>query len=537
MGKTEGALPSARRRGAPREGPSLTPQGKRVDDLLAEIARPDLYRRNGFRLGGLDGSASSADLRRCHNQSRLAARFGGPPPLITSLPFDPMPSPAETEEALMALREDSLLRLVSEILWIWPDETSSDFAVSLRTLFRQMRVGETADWWQEQKAIAQGNAVATHNIAVLTHARVLDLEAVSDLCGRDKTLRNQLWTVAFECWGETFASDDFWERVKFRASTYGDPRVTSHTASRIREVLPSVLLSINTCLAVQAFTHSDKKEGARHISIVRKAGFEKASVDRALEIITVPAVRNLRTLATDASDRVDPHPEDGRGIARRLLQEAMPTLEFLDAALGKPSPTCKGIRDEVARRLLQCTVAYANKTEDWSEVENLLLYARDIAATDSVRSKIEENLRIARSNNRPRFKEDVCAFCERHSPDEDAAEVVKFYRNVTIDSSRSSLSSVACRYESTEVRIPQCRECAKTIQSVKSWSEWGQWAASRAKKSRLKKAGYLPKWYSVDELRGQPPIRMLLNDGWKIGEPTESDMRAAMMTSGQRFFV
>jgi len=80
----------------------------------------------------------------------------------------------------------------------------------------------------------------------------------------------------------------------------------------------------------------------------------------------------------------------------------------------------------VAERALRCQIAFGNKTENWLKSLELLESILPIAASESVRSKIEENLRIVRGNK----EFGTCFFCGKKPTEPNQEAAVTMYGNV-----------------------------------------------------------------------------------------------------------
>src|SRR5262249_31798437 len=97
---------------------------------LVEVAVPELYRRNGFRLLGLPGTASGSDIRRRQDRIRKLAALGlstAPDPEDGGLlPVVPEPKVDEVEKVVHRLISDPLARLIDEVFWFWPQNDSAE---------------------------------------------------------------------------------------------------------------------------------------------------------------------------------------------------------------------------------------------------------------------------------------------------------------------------------------------------------------------------------------------------------------------------
>ena len=144
-------------------------------ELLLEVATPELYQQNAFRLLGLPVDTTPRDIAREAERLQLRERLGsGAPAAEGVFPLDPAPGADMIREAIQRLR-DPERRLVDEFFWFWPErfgESRTDLAL---TALAGGDMQAAVDIWRAQEQAGDGSAVALHNLAILAHVTALDL--------------------------------------------------------------------------------------------------------------------------------------------------------------------------------------------------------------------------------------------------------------------------------------------------------------------------------------------------------------------------
>ncbi|WUH98921.1 septum formation family protein [Spirillospora sp. NBC_00431] len=193
---------------------------ERSDAMAAElrdIAGPNLYRRNAFRVIGLPTAANAADVRR--RQQQVESVVSIDPEMLAGLGVH---GDAEEVQAAFGLIRDDRRRLVHEMFWLWdtPEATCS----------------------------CPASLHKTHDTAVRTHAEVLDREAESPGPGSA-----HLWRKAALYWGQVLRDDAYLQHVQDRAERLGDRRLDASEIERqFREGLPAALVKPVLRLAGEA---------------------------------------------------------------------------------------------------------------------------------------------------------------------------------------------------------------------------------------------------------------------------------------------
>ncbi|MFI6516719.1 hypothetical protein ACIBF1_14255 [Spirillospora sp. NPDC050679] len=416
--------------------------------LLGDLG-PDLYQANAFAVTGLGVDATARDIRRLNERARVLERVGGSAAdggdaVAPVLPFLRRPEPAERQAAVQRLR-DPVRRLVDEFFWFWPTaEGGPDPAMAA---LRSGDMDEAERIWTRQ-----GGPAAAHNAAVLLHLRALQGDG----------LDGGLWQRSLSSWRALLDDDAVWRLLEGRAQRLNDPRLQLDTARRFRAELPAALLSLNARLAAAALRDGRRAAAVRLLESLRpvlraqRATLPPDLFEDALRRLLEPEAARIRSLGDTAEQRARSAPESADQVADGLLADTAAPLELLEDALEPGHPALAGAHDEIANQLLNCMIAYANRTGDWDTAERLAERAREIAVTGATRSRVQENLEIVKGN----LVYGRCWFCQERPPSEAHTYKRAMFGNVQHQAGYG-YGATRVTWQHGTVEVPRCQECRK----------------------------------------------------------------------------
>jgi len=360
---------------------------------LLEIATPELYRENAFRITGLPVTADEREIRHRAKMLRLTERFSPSTVQTTSgcLPLKPPPDGDAVKRAIGHLRKPET-RLVHEFFWFWPSEWADSRDDALELLAKR-RLREALSLWREREKGRSRGRVPTHNIAVLNHVCALHLEQRADtteLSEEADKRRWRYWRKAYSRWRRLRDDDTFWAHLAARVRDLADPRLTTGSVRRIRQSLDKALLAINARLAVRLAEKGDAATAEQHLRIMHQSGFDQSAICETLrESLSHIRVR-IKAAVDQASTETTTGPATGGKATRALFNDATPLLRVLDVVLRSDDALRLSLHDEVARTALDCAGAYGAAEENWAEVAELLETTQRLAAGESLRERVKE---------------------------------------------------------------------------------------------------------------------------------------------------
>ncbi len=370
---------------------------------LLEIATPDLYRRNAFRILGLQVTVTPREIAR--HQKKLimfnkldlqsdSREFGN-----GLLPLDPPPSVDVIEKATHRLH-NPIERVVDELFWFWPQDPNSEEDDALQ-MVRERNLNAALSCWILHQKDGRAETVATHNLAVLNHLLALDLEAASNVRQLNKSeldLRDHYWTQAYLNWCAVSEDESFWSRVSARIREIDDPRLTTGATRRLRRALPTAILTISAKQAMHAARKGNINEVKLHLRYVWESDFDNSILVRILEREIAPTVEQIKGVCAPAIDAAEVNPNRANKIVRRLLAETKTNLAAVESILGKGHQVTELAYDAVARTMRECILVFGNETANWKECYELLKKARIMARDPSVCERIDNDIHQVKEN-------------------------------------------------------------------------------------------------------------------------------------------
>lgn len=433
---------------------------------LEDAAHPGLYRRNAFRVSGVNVEATSRDISRQVEKLQLMQKYGTNGVARSPLAIEPPPDEHAVRTALHDLN-DPERRLIDEFFWFWPlqmGQAKTDRALSL------LAAGDIAgasNAWTEAEQSSEAY-VSTHNLAVLHHCLALDLEAEAasrSLSAEEKVNLDKYWDATSRRWQALIGHEAFWSRLSNRIRILEDPRLTTGLARRIRQALPKALLAVNAVLAVRAAESGDFVTAKRHVETMNRlegAGATRASADgckkvlpasgQALKQALAPLRKRIRSACEDFESKADADPLQGDKITRELVEYARPLLKVFDDLLGSGDATRDAVRDEVAIIALRCQIPYGNKSENWRESLKLLELIEPLAAGQAAKERIAQNIKTVRAN----VKLGCCWFCDDNDASPQAVYRVDMHGDVT---RTRTYNGTQLRWRQMSVEVPRCDRC------------------------------------------------------------------------------
>lgn len=322
---------------------------------LLEVAGPDLYRRNPFRVTGVRTDAPPREVRARRQVSvGVSALVGGAPQRDERLPLPEDPSPEQVRSAFDELGRTAH-RLVAELFW----------------------------WWGEPGGCGCPAVVhRLHDDAVHAHAAVLDLEAGAEPINESK--RARLWREAARAWGFALEHRAFWSHVDHRVRALADRSLDESTVDGVRKAFARALLGPQVALA-----------GARgDAALTGLIGEWRLDADVLADARTVaaqPLVDRLKALIAEFGDLVDARQF---GVAaRRAPTELAAAVRELDQALPhRTNPRTARLREQAAVVLNNCALAMLDQRKpDRLRIRALLAEAERLAVDEQTRRTVRAN--------------------------------------------------------------------------------------------------------------------------------------------------
>jgi len=356
---------------------------------LLDLATPEIYRCNPFRVLGLSPRATGQEADRAAKRKRMESKLG-----MGTL------TEAEIDDAMARLRNPTA-RLLDEFFWFWPTDTGTaeDPAIQAWT---QDQAETARSHWQTQTQRADLAPLATHNLAILDHLSALDqeqsLSATAGFESRQGAAINALWQRGLSLWDQVVKDAEFWNHIEARIRDLNDAQLTTGLVRPLRETMPLALSAINARLAYTAAERGDCPGAQRQIRILGASPLDDEVCENALAEVLKPLRARVATAVDQAKARWAATAHQANRHIRDLHTQVQPLLAIADCLLEKNDFGRIGLHDLVAQTILDGETAFSNKTNDWSEGCALLALAESIAVGEPVREKLASNIKINKDN-------------------------------------------------------------------------------------------------------------------------------------------
>ncbi|KOV87241.1 hypothetical protein [Nocardia sp. NRRL S-836] len=314
-------------------------RGRAAEARLREIAGPDLYRRNPFRVIGLATDAKPARVR-AQRHLLLGAFDLGAVPGDRRLPLPQPPSTQDVRQAFDAVERPEQ-RLVDELFWWWGDPDGCGCPREVHEL---------------------------HDSAVEAHAKALD--TVTD---------DDLWVDAADGWMDALDHPRFWDHVRHRIGALADRRMDESTVGSLREALPRALLAPQVALAPA------RPELARLLS---SWDVPRSLIDDGHRMAAEPTSGRIDALINEVVALLD----SGSGPAAATKAEGLPALANLLESLAPHAQHRWSARQRNRTAVVLNNCALALGKIDQRRSRALLRQALGFAVEDRDRDTIERNM-------------------------------------------------------------------------------------------------------------------------------------------------
>jgi hypothetical protein len=381
-------------------------------DLLLNAAVPEIFCTNAFRITGLPVDATARDISRQADRLKMIQRFGGGMGHLKMmenlgggirqsgwlLPLDPPSDDDAIRDSLQRLR-DPERRFIDEFFWFWPQNPGQSDGDEALTVLGRGEIEGAANIWTRQAAQQADDSISAHNLAVLSYTLALDKELLAQtrpLSDEEQKVLESRWEQGFKQWKAVLEQDGFWNRIISRIQELADPRLIPETARRMRKSLTPALLLINAQLAVRAAERCDTQSVDRQLRLMRQSGFGQSAYNKAMRHASEPLRERIYNLCKMAELESEADPENADQSTLSLLDNTRVILAALDCLVAEGDPTRDGAHDEIALCMLRCLIFFANETGNWKVSLDILQTALPVAARETARARIEENITILR---------------------------------------------------------------------------------------------------------------------------------------------
>ena len=367
---------------------------------LLDVATKNLFRKNAFRITGLQVDATLRDIAKHAEELKVLAELGHNPQPTASFSLHPTPAVEDIRDAIQRLK-DPEKRLIDEFFWFWPQNFGESHSDPTIQALQKGDLATAIDICMSKRKDSTEGVVATHNLALVVHLKALDWENYwlrheVDPVRRAKV--TEYWKAAFYRWDQILTNEQLWENMFTRVRQLNEPNLTTSFVRRMRATVPAALVKINAELAL-AFAELNKLDVARlHIVLMHGTRENIAHVEEMSERVLTPARKRLREQVRSAKERADKDTSDGISVGRSLLEHARDTLALFDLFVSTNRHLRDDAFDEVAETCNRLQVIYHKATNDNEACLEFLRMVLPFAASIDLRQQIEKNIETLAQN-------------------------------------------------------------------------------------------------------------------------------------------
>jgi len=402
---------------------------------LINAATRNLYRNNAFRITGLPIDATNREISKHVEKLKMMAELGqtqiGDKGAFA---LNPPPTTDDIREAIQKLK-DPELRVIDEFFWFWPAEFGKGQQdPAIQALAKNDSHTAHQIWRDEIKNNRTDGIVAKHNLAVLWHLHSLEseLELLStdipkepnqELSETERNWRENFyktpesktqektpdihgvkketeghWRESFKYWEHLVDDDVLWGKVGERIRQIDDARLTVGYHRRMRCALPEALDKINAELALLHAEKGNLVMARFHVQLMRETNQGLDNVEKTADLVLSPVKSRLRSQIQQTKKLCDNNPEKADEAARDLLKHARPLLDLFELFYDKTSHVRCDLFDEVANAVTDAAVDHQKKSGDNKTFITLLEQAQQLANSEELKLRINNNLRIGKDN-------------------------------------------------------------------------------------------------------------------------------------------
>jgi hypothetical protein len=433
-------------------------------EILLEYSRPDIYRKNAFRISALSVTSTTAEITRQTKLNEMKAKYGGKEDQkLSPFPLNPPPTSEEINNALQKLK-DPEKRLIDEFFWFWPHELEEGNSDEALTSLSKNDVNTAQKIWISYENQMSMSNVSMHNLAVLSHLLALDSENENgkELTQKEKIRRDMNWKDAFKRWKVLLTYEGFWSRLTERVKQMNDARLKTGTVRRMKESLPVALLQINGMMAVEFAEKGKVEEAKRHLDLIRTSGFDNTAIEKALRRAIDPVRQRIKVMCKSAEEEGSNDVKKAIYPARRIIENTKELLSIIDLIFSADNPLRESVHDEVALCALKNTISYQVETSDDKQALELVNLISNIAVSQHAKNRVKTNYDIFKSNIEYHQEYEICFYCKENPKDEKASIDVKMHGDVNRNYYTNKIT-----WNYRTIIVPRCNDC-KNQQKKKS---------------------------------------------------------------------
>ena len=270
----------------------------------------------------------------------------------------------------------------------------------------------------------------------------------------------EAWSTVWSWWLPLSEENHaMWQRVRSRIQAIEDPALKSGAAESLRRTLPTALALLQMQMAIKYWDVGQQELAKLLLKDAISMGSSaevKAALEEARRIMTEPLRGALQKHGESAQNDARNNKKQACTALEHFLEYARPVLEKIDLLIPSGVPQRVNAHDNVALAGLTCQISYGNETRDWNGCVTMLETCLEIAEGEAAKGRLNENLKIVRSNAESDAFTKQCWFCGESGADSAMPMEVPLHGNVETTwvpgGSRTTWSHAT-------IKVPRCPGC------------------------------------------------------------------------------
>jgi hypothetical protein len=439
---------------------------------LLDLATPNLYRVNAFRILGIDVTATLRDSAKQVERRRMLAELGQADTMsLGRLELIPPPT-VEDLRAADAVIHNAEARLIHEFFWFWPlDPSGAHNDPTLKALRAGDHKSAFKMWGEVSKDTAVPAsmvAIARHNLAVSWHMTALDREVKTTGHCWDSESDDDIektWTVALKYWKSVISADALWNALSARVIALDDERLSLEFVQSLREAVTKALVKVNTSLAFKYAESGQCPAATSHMSLILKSGLCTKDDSIVHDIVATPLKALLRRKVEDAEVIRRSEPLLGQDSARALcktFEDHQAFIKVIEAFSDEAQ--LRDLADEVAGQGLSCVIEAHRESLGDGDTIDVLRSLLGIARSTELRQRIEANISTVQGNQ---LYAQLSPLLEAlKSVEESDRPPIDRFRDVLYKVIPALTAATSILDTSPDVRAQICDRCSALLRSI-----------------------------------------------------------------------
>jgi hypothetical protein len=369
---------------------------------MLEVALPELYKINSFRILGLPVSATLRELDKQQKKIALLVKLGTQNLTVNSgyLPIAPSPSGEMIKKAMQRIF-DPENRLIDELFWFWPIEDQNVLNDQALKLLISHDLNGARSVWKQLIQDKKVGYIALHNLAILHHIKALDIELESIKQNSQSELKtDQLWQEALHWWFLLSENEQLWQHLLKRSIALDDPRISAATVSQMRIAFPKVITAISVYMDLKAARSGKGYQARRHRVFLIESGFDQKIYFNILEDELCKSIEQIKMICERNNSEAKSDPDKAAEMAERIYSESLSKLNEINSILDREHYLRKKANNIVAQTIRDCSLIFWKKTENLNRCLRLTDFARNLSMDDGLREKLNKDLEFLKEKQK-----------------------------------------------------------------------------------------------------------------------------------------